>query len=146
MTLKRDLIPKAGTNFEALEGRPIYQLSLRVELNLLTQFLDYDSQWFLPVDKGTRDVLRFIHQTSDHFNVVFVYRYQSWDDFVGFDAIYLEAWMTHYGEHDPKVAQADIEAREMELNAMVQDSARHLLVEIDGNSWVSPTPDSEPMS
>lgn len=138
MTLKRDLIPKMGTDFEPLEGRPIYKLSLRVELNSLTDFLDLDSKWFLPVDKATRDVLRFIHQTSDHFNVVFLYRYNSWDEFVNFDDIYREAWMTQYDEPDPDCAQADIEDKEMQLNAMVQDSARHLLVEVDDNSWISP--------
>ena len=145
MTLKRDLIPKTGMNFEPLMGRPIYELRLRVEPNLLTAFLDFDSLWFLPVDQATREVLRFIHQTGTHFNVVFIYRYGSWDDFVNFDDVYREAWMAHYHESDPNVAQAAIEDREMELNAMEADSARHLLGEIDGNSWSSPALEVEPV-
>lgn len=144
MTIKRDLIPRPGVNFLALKGRPVYKISLRVEPNRLTEFLDFDSEYFLPVDLVTREVLRFIHQTSDHFNLSYLYRYKNWDEFLNFDAIYSQAWMEHYGSRDQDAAQEDIEAKEIELNEMVEDSARHIVIEIDGNSWQSPAP--EPMS
>lgn len=44
-----------------------------------------------PVDQRTREVLMFLHEDRVHFNLTFIYRHRSWDQWVNFTDRFAEA-------------------------------------------------------
>jgi len=114
---------------------PVVQVRLRVRWNDMSRFLGIYSEHFTPVDRATREVLMFLHEYRVHFNLTFLYRYRSWEDWANFTDRYSEAWALVHRTKDFADARRQIEEQEAAMNSMIEDEERLLFIEFRGTNW-----------
>jgi len=138
MTICHNRMPKSADLQMLNNDYPVVQVRLRVRWNEVSEFLKLYNTYFVPVDRLTREVLFFLHEYRAHFNLTFLYRYRRWDDLHNFTRIFSRAWAVVHRLTDVDDPVGQIEAREAEMNSMIEDEERLLLIEFKNNNWFSP--------
>lgn len=137
MPWRRNFLPRSTDLRKLDETSPVFLIRGRISWQGMSRFLEIEEQYYLPVDRETRDVLRFVDLTRKTFNYTAIFRYPDWDTWRNFDQIYAEAWMRVHGSRSVEEAQQQIEELEDEMNSYLEDDERQLLLELSGNGWAS---------
>ncbi len=70
-----------------------------------------------------------VHRDLKPANVTFLYRYENWDALLHFTSRFTAEWAAIRGAKSLEDAQRDIESKEAEMNAMIEDEERLVFIE-----------------
>jgi len=118
----------------------VVELRLRIGGINLPKFLErYDEEFLTVYRKSGIQVLRLVNETGAHFNVSFLFKFESPQAVREFNKIFVDRYVAVHTNLDPKLDPNAAKNRyrevENELIAMIEDDEKTTYLAFKGEQW-----------